>query len=45
MLDNIVAMGDAERVVASESGGLGSAVVVPPMVVRDFNFTSNSDAV
>jgi len=45
MLDNIVAMGEAERVVAAESGGLGRAVVVPPMVVRDFNFTSNSDAV
>ncbi len=45
MLGNIVAMGAAERVVASESGGLGRAVVVPPMVVRDFNFTSNSDAV
>ena len=45
MLGNIDAMGAAERVVASESGGLGRAVVVPPMVVRDFNFTSNSDAV
>ncbi len=45
MLDKIDAIGEAERVVASESGGLGGAVVVPPIVVRDFNFTSNSDAV
>jgi predicted Zn-dependent protease len=45
MLDNIEAMGAAERVVASGSGGIGSAVVMPPLVVRDFNFTSISDAV
>ncbi len=45
MLSNIEAMGAAERVVASESGGLGSAVVAPPLVVRDFHFTSSSDAI
>jgi predicted Zn-dependent protease len=45
MLNNVEAMGEAERVVASESGGLGPAVVVPPLVVRDFHFTSISDAV
>ena len=45
MLNNIEAIGEAVRVVASESGGLGPAVVVPPLVVRDFHFTSISDAV
>lgn len=45
MLRNATAMGRAERVVASEDGGLGAAVVVPPLVVRDFHFTSVSDAV
>ncbi|NIM48112.1 MAG: TldD/PmbA family protein [Gemmatimonadales bacterium] len=45
MLNNIVGIGAAVRVVASESGGLGAAVAVPPLVVRDFHFTSVSDAV
>ena len=45
VLTNIETMGSAQRVVASESGGLGAAVVVPPLVVRDFHFTSVSDAV
>lgn len=45
MLNNIEAVGEAVRVVASESGGLGPATVVPPLVVRDFHFTSVSDAV
>ena len=45
MLNNVEAIGEAVRVVASESGGLGPAVVVPPLVVRDFHFTSVSDAV
>jgi predicted Zn-dependent protease len=45
VLTNVETMGSAERVVASESGGLGTAVVVPPLVVRDFHFTSVSDAV
>lgn len=45
MLNDIVRIGAAQRVVASESGGLGRAVVVPPLVVRNFTFTSVSDAV
>ncbi len=45
MLNNIEAVGSAVRVVASESGGAGAPVVVPPLVVRDFHFTSVSDAV
>lgn len=46
MLNNLVAAGRPERVSASESGSAGgAAVVVPPLVVRDFNFTSVSEAV
>jgi predicted Zn-dependent protease len=45
MLNNIMAMGKPVRVSASESGNAGAAVVVPPLRVRDFNFTSLSDAV
>ncbi|MFQ6045935.1 MAG: TldD/PmbA family protein [Gemmatimonadales bacterium] len=45
MLNNIVKVGESRRVVASESGGLGEPVVAPPLVVRDFHFTSVSDAV
>lgn len=45
MLANVDAVGMATRVVASESGGLGPAVVAPPLVVRDFEFTAVSDAV
>lgn len=45
MLNNVEAMGVPERVSASESGGPGQAVVVPPLKVRDFTFTSLSDAV
>ncbi len=45
MLNNLLAMGRPERVSASESGGPGQAVMVPPMKVRDFNFTSTSDAI
>lgn len=45
MLNNIEAMGRPVRVSASESGSAGSAVVVPPLKVRDFNFTSLSDAI
>jgi predicted Zn-dependent protease len=45
MLNNLEAMGRAERVSASESGGPGSAVVVPPIKCREFNFTSLSDAI
>lgn len=45
MLNNVEAMGVPERVSASEAGGPGQAVVVPPLKVRDFTFTSLSDAV
>jgi predicted Zn-dependent protease len=45
MLNNILAMGKPVRVSASESGNAGAAVVVPPLRIRDFNFTSLSDAV
>ncbi len=45
ILNRIDAIGTSERVVASESGGLGPAVVVPPLVVRDFLFTTVLDAV
>ena len=45
MLNNVVNMGAPVRVVASESGGLGATVVVPPIVVRGFRFTAVSDAV
>ncbi|MGH7531032.1 MAG: metallopeptidase TldD-related protein, partial [Gemmatimonadales bacterium] len=46
MLNNLVAAGRPERISASESGDVGgAAVVVPPLVVRDFTFTSVSEAV
>ena len=45
MLNNLEALGTPMRVSASEDGGPGQAVVVPPIKVRDFNFTSLSDAV
>jgi predicted Zn-dependent protease len=46
MLRNLVALGTPERVTSSESGGLGdTAMVVPPIVTREFNFTSVSEAV
>jgi predicted Zn-dependent protease len=45
MLNRVEAVGASERVVASESGGLGPAVVAPPLVVRDFLFTTVLDAV
>jgi predicted Zn-dependent protease len=45
MLNNLDAMGLPVRVSASEAGGPGLAIVVPPIKVRDFNFTSLSDAV
>lgn len=45
MLNNLEAMGVPERVSASEGGNPGQAIVVPPIKVRDFNFTSLSDAV
>ncbi|HEU4564864.1 MAG TPA: TldD/PmbA family protein [Gemmatimonadaceae bacterium] len=45
MLNNLEAMGQPVRVSASEDGSPGMAIVVPPIKVRDFNFTSLSDAV
>ncbi len=45
MLNNLEGLGRPERVSASESGGVGQGVVVPPIKVRDFNFTSLSDAI
>lgn len=45
MLNNVEMMGAPVRVSASESGGPGQAIVVPPLKVRDFTFTSLSDAV
>jgi predicted Zn-dependent protease len=45
MLNNLEALGLPTRVSASEDGGPGQAIVVPPIKVRDFNFTSLSDAV
>jgi predicted Zn-dependent protease len=45
MLNNLEALGVPVRVSASEDGGPGQAIMVPPLKVRDFNFTSLSDAV
>jgi len=46
MLGNLVALGRPERVPGTESGSAGgSAIVVPPIVTRDFHFTSASEAV
>jgi len=45
MLNNLEAMGAPVRVSASEGGEPGQAIVVPPIKVRDFNFTSLSDAI
>jgi predicted Zn-dependent protease len=45
MLNNIEMMGRPIRVNASGSGDLGNNVVVPALKVRDFTFTSVSDAV
>ncbi len=45
MLNNLQMMGRPERVSASEAGGPGQAIIVPPLKCRDFNFTSTSDAI
>jgi predicted Zn-dependent protease len=42
MLNNLDAIGRAVRVAGTEAGG---DVVMPSIKVRDFNFTSLSDAV
>lgn len=45
LLNNVEMMGEPVRVSSSESGGIASAVWVPPVKARDFTFTSLSDAV
>jgi len=45
ILNNIEAIGRPERVLAGEAGAVGPAVIVPPLKVANFNFTSVSDAV
>jgi len=45
MLNNIEAMGAPVRISSGESSGLTNTVIVPPLKVRDFAFTSLSDAV
>ena len=45
MMNNIEMMGTPMRVSASESGDIGFPVIVPPLKVRDFTFTSLSDAI
>jgi predicted Zn-dependent protease len=45
VLTNLEMMGPPERVVTSESGDAPSTVFVPAMKVRNFTFTSVSDAV
>ena len=42
MLNNLEQLGRPQRLAGTEAGG---AVVVPPIKVRDFNFTSLSDAI
>lgn len=45
MLNNIEMMGAPVRISAGESAGLTPTVIVPPLKVRDFAFTSISDAI
>jgi predicted Zn-dependent protease len=45
MLNNIEMMGAPVRISSGESSGLTNSVVVPPLKVRDFTFTSLSDAI
>ena len=45
MLNNIEAMSPSERITGSERFGAGSPVLAPALKVRDFSFTSLSDAV
>lgn len=44
-LNNLQAMGPTVRINASENLGAGGAVYMPPIKVRDFTFSSLSDAV
>ena len=45
MLNTLEALGTSVRVSAREDGGPGQAITVPSLKVRDFDFTSLSDAV
>jgi predicted Zn-dependent protease len=45
VLSRIEAIGQPQRVLGSESGEVSAAIVVPPLEVREFNFTSVSEAV
>lgn len=45
VLNNLEMIGRPQRVVWQEDAGVGPAVVVPPLKVREFNFTSVSEAV
>jgi predicted Zn-dependent protease len=45
MLNNVEAMGAPVRVSASEDSSPGAAIIMPPLKLHDFNFTSLSDAV
>lgn len=45
ILNNLEQLGRPVPVSSSESGGTNPTVMVPPIKVRDFNFTSLSDAV
>jgi predicted Zn-dependent protease len=45
MLNNIEMMGEPVRISSGESAGLTPSVVVPPLKIRDFSFTSLSDAI
>ncbi|MDQ6736246.1 MAG: TldD/PmbA family protein [Gemmatimonadota bacterium] len=45
MLNNVDAFGAPVRVSASEDSSPGAAVIMPPLKIHDFNFTSLSDAV
>lgn len=45
MLNNVEMIGEPVRISSGESSGLTNAVVVPPLKVRDFAFTSTSDAI
>ncbi len=42
MLNNLETLGKAERLAGTEQGG---SIVMPSIKVRDFNFTSLSEAV
>jgi predicted Zn-dependent protease len=45
MLNNIEAMSPVERIIGSERAGANNPIIVPALKVRDFSFTSLSDAV